>query len=312
MYGTKSALHSQLNLVALDMKPHDPTVSGGRPVWRSAFNPVLVAQAAVVATVITLLYGRILADLVVDWWTIPSYSHGIVILPLSLLIISWNRRSLLAIPVSPDNRGLLITAFACVLYAAGQLGAEFFLQRSSFAVLLSGLIVTFWGTRRAAKLALPLLLFASTIPLPAILYNLLAAPLQVLASRVATEVAQEFGVAAYRDGNIISLSQITLGVAEACSGLNSLSALMVGSVLLGFLNFQRPLPRWILFLAAIPLSIMVNVIRVAGTAILADYNPALALGLFHSFSGWLVFTAGFASLYFLSMLLQRVMRAPTY
>ena len=65
------------------------------------------------------------------------------------------------------------------------------------------------------------------VPLPAIVFNALSGPLQLFASNVATALAQGLGVAVYRDGNIINLANISLGVDEACSGLNSLSSMMV-------------------------------------------------------------------------------------
>jgi exosortase len=257
---------------------------------------------------LVLLYARILAGLAEDWLRIPAFSHGPVIVALAIVIAWRDRRRISQLPTCGDNRGLGLTALACLLYAAGQLGAEFFLQRVSLVVLTAGLILTFWGPRRLSRLVLPLLLFATTIPLPAVLYNRLAAPLQLVSSDLATGIVQELGVSAYRDGNIISLAHITLGVAEACSGLNSLSALIVGAVLLGFLHFERALPRVMLVLSVGPLSILVNVARVAGTALLADSHPQTALGLFHVFSGWLVFCLGFSSLYIVSMALARVPR----
>ena len=101
----------------------------------------------------------------------------------------------------------------------------------------------------------------------------------------------------FRDGNIIQLAGVSLGVAEACSGLNSLSALIVGSLLLGYLLCSRTASRVALFATAIPLAIGVNILRVAGTALIADYNQEFALGFYHAFSGWLVFVAGFGLLY---------------
>jgi exosortase/archaeosortase family protein len=86
--------------------------------------------------------------------------------------------------------------------------------------------------------------------------------------------------------------------------LNSLSALIVGSILFGFLICSRPIGRVLLFVSAIPLAIAVNVLRVAGTAVLADYNQEFAMGFYHSFSGWLVFVAGATVLYALAQLLH--------
>ena len=90
----------------------------------------------------------------------------------------------------------------------------------------------------------------------------------------------------------------------ACSGLNSLSALIVGSLLLGYLLCSRTVSRVVLFAAAIPLAIVVNILRVAGTALLADYNQEFAMGFYHSFSGWLVFVAGFGLLYLCARMLH--------
>jgi exosortase len=142
------------------------------------------------------------------------------------------------------------------------------------------------------------------VPLPVMLYNSLAAPLQLFASDIGSQVAQAAGISVFRDGNIIQLAGISLGVEEACSGLNSLSALCVGALLFGYLACHRLLSRVALFVIAIPLAIGINVLRVAGTAILADHNQELAMGFYHLFSGWLVFLVGAGMLYLFARLLH--------
>jgi exosortase len=265
-------------------------------------------QALTIAALITVLYGQVLADMAEDWWTEPSLSQGLLIPPLAVYI-AWTRRNMtFSQPAVAENRGLWLVACACALYILGKLGAEFFLPRMSFVILLAGLVWTFWGWPRLRTLAFPLLLMATMVPLPVILYNAIAAPLQLFASNVATTLAQFLGVAIYRDGNVIHLAHISLGVEEACSGLNSLSALMVASLLLGFLVCTRVSARVILFALSIPLSIAVNVLRVTGTAVIADYHEEFALGFYHLFSGWLVFIGGFAILYGLAKGLDRLLR----
>jgi exosortase/archaeosortase family protein len=56
----------------------------------------------------------------------------------------------------------------------------------------------------------------------------------------------------------------------------------------------------------VPLAIAVNVLRVAGTAVLADYQPESAMGFYHLFSGWLVFIMGFGMLWLLGKLIFRL------
>jgi len=261
-------------------------------------------QIGSVAALAAALFWRVLLDMAHDWWFEPSLSQGLLLPPLALYIAWIQREKTYAIPAEPDRRGLWLTAFACLLFLAGRLASEFFLMRFSFVVLLAALIWTFWGRPRLYSLTFPMLLLATMVPLPGLVYNSLAAPLQLFASNIATQIAQIARTSVYRDGNIMHLAGMSLGVAEACSGLNSLSALIVGSILLGYLYCSRPATRVSLFLSAIPLAIFVNVLRVSGTAILADYNQEFAMGFYHSFAGWLIFVAGFGLLYVTAWILR--------
>lgn len=264
-------------------------------------------QMAVVAALLWVIYWDVLVDMAWDWWNVPALSQGMLLPPLALYLAWTDRARVLAEPVRRDLRGLLLLAFACVVFLAGRLASEFFMARFSFVLVLTAVTWTFWGLGRVKLLVFPLLLLATMVPLPTMVYNALAAPLQLFASDVASQIAQSAGISVYRDGNIIHLASGSLGVAEACSGLNSLSALIVGAVLLGFLLCRTPLARVLLFLAAMPLAVAINVLRVAGTAILADYNQEYAMGFYHTFSGWLVFVVGFALLYVTARLLMLVL-----
>ena len=257
-------------------------------------------EFGILAVLIGLIYAAVLKDLALDWWNEESLSYGMLIPPLALYVAWMRRHVTLAEAAVPNARGLWLVGAACVLFLLGKVGAEFFISRISFVLLLVGLTWTFWGWARLRSLAFPFLLLATMVPLPVMVYNTLAAPLQLLASDMATNLAQALGVTVYRDGNIIHLAAISLGVEEACSGLNSLSALMVGGLLLGYLQCTRFRTRALLFGLTIPLSIAVNILRVTGTALIADYHEEFALGFYHAFSGWLVFVAGFGVLYLLA------------
>jgi exosortase len=281
------------------------TASASAAVAARRLAASLIGGAAVVG-LLSLLYWRVLPDMAVDWWTDEGNSHGLLIVPLVLYIVWRQWGSILTVPAAVDLRGLCLTLAACGVYAVGRMGAEFFLTRISFVVLLAGLTWTFWGYGRLRRLAFPILLLATMVPLPTIVFNQLAAPLQLLASRVATETAQLLGVAVYREGNIIHLAETTLGVAEACSGLRSISSLVIGALLLGYLDLDRVWARVVLFALAIPAAILTNVIRVAGTALLSDRNPELGTGFYHTFSGWLVFLVGLGILLASDKLLKRL------
>lgn len=267
----------------------------------------LVLQIVAISGLMGILFGEVLIDMAHDWWTEAALSQGMLLPPLALYIAWLQRDRTLGYAAAPQRRGLLITALGCCMFILGKLASEFFMTRFSFVIIVTGLIWTFWGFNRLRTLTLPLLLLATMVPLPVMLYNSVAAPLQLLASDLAARIAQAAGISVFRDGNIIQLASGSLGVAEACSGLNSLSALLVGSILLGYLLCSHVPARVLLFLAAIPLAVVVNIIRVSGTAILADYNQEFAMGFYHSFSGWLVFVSGFGLLYLLARMLHALL-----
>lgn len=256
---------------------------GGTLFWL----PSLLVVGLIVA-----LYSHVFAELARDWWTDPNASHGLLVPPLAAYI-AWKRRELtLAAPTELDLRGLFWIAGGCLVLLTGKLGAEYFLTRISIVIILTGLVLTFWGKHRLRTLAFPLLLLATMVPLPVIVFNALAQPLQLFASQTATRIAQFFGTSVYQDGNVIQLASTTLGVEEACSGLRSLAALIVMALLVGFLQCTRPVTRIILLALSLPIAVLVNVIRVSGTAMMADHDPELAMGFYHTFSGWLVFLLG--------------------
>lgn len=260
------------------------------------------------AGLLVALYSWIAADLALEWWTEDSASYGMLIPPTALYIAYLRREYTFAIPARSDARGLWLLALGCALLLFGKLAAEFFLMRISMVFVLAGITWTFWGKERFKTLLFPFVLLLTMVPLPSLVYNAVAAPLQLFASKLATDFAQFLGVSAYRDGNVIQLANTSLGVAEACSGLHSLSALMVASLLLGYLESGTVFKRFLLFLFSVPFAIAVNVLRVSGTAVLADYKLEYAMGFYHSFSGWLVFIAGFVVLWVASKILFRKSR----
>ena len=279
------------------------TVDGSIAPPKRNIAPFPWIAAVAILGLIAALYVTVIADLANDWWTDDSYSYGMLIPPTALYIAYLRRHITFSVPARQDLKGLWLVGMACLLFLVGGLAGEFFLSRISFVLLLAGLTWTLWGFDRLKTLAFPFVLLGTMVPLPVIVYNAAAAPLQLFASSMATDLAQALGVSIYRDGNVIHLATTSLGVEEACSGLHSLSALVVASLLLGFLERATILGRVLLFLLSVPLAIAVNVVRVTGTALLADYQPELAMGFYHSFSGWLVFVLGFGTLWAFGKLL---------
>jgi exosortase len=269
-----------------------------------SMNRRFIKLPYILATLITsLLYFEILKEMVIDWWTNPAFSYGFVV-PPAVFFFLWQRRKNLSSKPAPDPRGLFLVLAACGLLLAATVGSEYFLMRFSLIPLLAGLVWTFAGFAWLRVLAVPLLLLATMIPLPQLVLNRAAIPLQLLSSEISVVLLRWLGATVHVQGNILHLPGLTLGVAEACSGLHSLVSLIVLSLLVGYAQFDRPATRLSLLVLAVPVALAANVIRITFTVLIARYHEAFALGFYHSFSGWLVFMGGAAILLMLASQFQ--------
>jgi exosortase len=260
-----------------------------------------------ISALLLVLYSTVLIDLAHDWWTDEGSSYGMLMPLMAGYVACMKRKQVLAEPIHEDGRALWLMASACLMFLVGRFGAEFFLSRLSFVLLLAALIWLFWGTARLRLLSFPLVLLATMVPLPTLIYNKIGIPLQLFASATAATIMQAFGASVYRDGNILELPGMTLGVAEACSGLRSIAALSVGALLVGYICCVSFRARLVLFLLAIPLAIALNVVRITGTAMLATQYESLATGFYHLFSGWLVFVVSVGILLLIARGLHRIL-----
>jgi exosortase len=244
------------------------------------------------------LYAGVLRGLGADWSNDDNYSHGFLIVPLAAYFV-WERRGRLARAVrTPSAVGLLVVLASLALLVAGILGAEFFLSRVSMIGVLAGAVLFLGGWEHLRILAFPLGFLLLMIPIPAIVFNLIAFPLQLFASQFGVMVIQLFDVPVLREGNVIVLAHTKLEVAEACSGIRSLISLLTLGIVYGYFSDARAWVRLAIALSTIPIAIVANGLRVAGTGVLAHYyGPEAALGFFHTFSGWLVFVAAFGILF---------------
>jgi exosortase len=237
-----------------------------------------------------VLYAGVLARLAMQWWRDPNFSHGFFVPLISLWIVWSRRKQLQEVAIAPSNLGLLVIVWALFQLVGGVIGAEVFLARTSFVVLVGGIVLFFLGWKWLKAVAFPWLFLLAGIPLPAIIFNEIAFPLQLLASRVATALLRACDVPLLREGNIITLASVQLEVAEACSGIRSLVTLLTLTLVYGYFFEKNLTRRVILALSAIPIAIAANAFRLFGTGICAQYwDPATAQGFFHEFSGWVVF-----------------------
>lgn len=245
----------------------------------------------------SLVYAKTLAGLAGEWWTNPDYSHGLLI-PFAIgYLIYEKRKSLAAMPLHPSWFGFVLIVLSQLINLVGFLGAEFFLQRTSFVLLLAGLILFFAGWQQLKESAFALLLLVLAVPLPVIVFNLVALPLQLIASSWAESFLRVCQIPVLREGNLLVLAEQTLNVTEACSGIRSLMSLVTLGLLLAYFLPFRWMVRVAFVLTTVPIAIVANAFRVGGTGVLATYfGQKAAQGFFHTFSGWLVFVFAFVVL----------------
>jgi exosortase/archaeosortase family protein len=194
-----------------------------------------------------------------------------------------------------------------------------------------------------------------SIPIPQIVFNRIAFPLQLFASRCAVGAMSFFNIPVLRQGNIIELMPLgasepkKLAVVEACSGIRSLMTLVTLAVIYAYFTnpkvaqtsvcdsnaqsrtsqtevyatntadklklvgrFLKRFALWrslIVVVAAVPIAILTNALRVSGTGVLAHYyGTRVADGFFHSFSGWVIYIAAAVLLFATGWALDRFAR----
>ena len=259
----------------------------------------LALGAGTIVLLVAIVYCNVLAKLVLDWWQIPDFSHGFLV-PLFAAYLVWQKRkTLLDTKIAPAWSGIAVIALGLIVLLLGVYGSELFLSRISLVILLAGLVLCFGGLQLLKELRFALLVLLLAIPLPAIVFNQITFPLQILASKLASGLLPLFGVPVLREGNIIELPTMKLEVAEACSGIRSLMSLFTLSVFYGYFMEKFIWRRTLLVLASIPIAIAANAVRILGTGLCVQYwDPDKAMGFFHEFSGWVVFLVSLVCLYF--------------
>jgi len=294
-------------------------------------------RAIALVSVVVFAYVTVLVKLSRDWWSDENYSHGLLV-PFIIGYILWSQRAKFATARARPTVLLGGLAVALALFAlwTGVAGAELYTQRMSLVLLIAGTVVYFAGFGFLRLVLVPLVLLVLAIPIPAIIFNKIAFPLQLFASRVAVSSMTACGIPVLRQGNVIELKPLNsfttkkLEVVEACSGIRSMMTLLTLAVVFAYFTYPRSagsaVPRGrfgslrtygflrssIIVLSAVPIAILTNAARVSGTGILSHYyGTGVADGFFHSFSGWAIYVVAFLMLFGIGWILDRFKpRAP--
>ena len=215
-------------------------------------------------------------------WFVPVFSAYVV-------FVSWRR--LVAAAGSPSVWGLVAALPFLVLGFFGARGLQVRLEIVAFAGLCVCIPWAFWGRRVAHGLLFPAAFLLFCIPLATFL-DVVTVHLRLLASSTAYGVLHGLGVEVVRQGTMIGAADgsFAIDVAEPCSGLRSIFALLALTAGYAYFNQPTPLRKWMLFACAVPIAILGNVARILSICLVArGCSSGFATGFYHDYSGYVVF-----------------------
>ncbi len=278
-----------------------PAGAAGRRLqgW-NGWGPALAAGLA-----FFILFWDPMRTLGRDWWNDPDAGHGLLLGPLAV-ILAWRAG------VDENARpqpvlGLVLLLGAVLLRYVSGIGAELFTMRMSMMGAAGALVVFLFGFRQILRWWLPAVLLVLSVPLPQVLLQTLAFPLQLKASQFGAQLLELRSVPVLLAGNVIHLPGQSLFVTEACSGLRSLTALIALGFLVGGLWLKTPWARTVLVAVTIPVAMVVNGVRVFATGFLVFFvDPSMGEGFMHLTEGWVLFVVAFVVLGSLAFGLSRI------
>jgi exosortase len=244
------------------------------------------------------LYHKAIAKLISDWSVDPNFSHGFLIPFVALYMVWFKQHEISEIPHESSKAGLFVIILGMLIHVAGNVGSELFLMRFSMIITLSGIIIYFYGLKMFWKVAVPVAYLIMMIPIPSILWNKIAFPLQLFSANISSQAISLLNIPVFREGNILHLANTSLEVVDACSGIRSLTSLLALTGAFAFLAPFSNFKKWILFFSAIPIAVAVNVIRLTITGAMAAWiSPETAHGFLHDMSGLIIFGAALGLVY---------------
>jgi len=253
------------------------------------------------------LFSPIFPALYTEWFKYNDNTHGILVPFISLYLIWVNRHAIILKEVRPSYIGLVILILGLALYVLGLAGRIVVISRIAFVTSLLGLVFYNYGRKIFFNLAFPLLFLFFMVPIPVAIENIVSFRLQLWVTQISSAVLSALSISVLREGNILHFANCSLEVAEACSGIRSLTAYIMLGCLFGYMMQGSYVKRSMMVFIAVPLAFLMNLVRVVGTGLLANrFGPDVALGFLHEFSGIAIFLAGFVIYFIIFNLLSRL------
>ena len=284
-------------------------VAGAPPVSSAQTSGVLWGRLAVGLVTIVGVYLPIMPEIVHEWATFPSLSHGFAV-PFIAAYLVWIRRlEIEQTPECPSWWGLPLTAFGLALYVAGGLGGEPFLARVTLPLTLLGAVILVCGRAVARPMAAGIAYLIFMIPLPWVTVADLTDRMRLFDATVTAGILPWVGVPVFQEGYLLHLPNMTLEVADVCSSIPAIASFLALAAAYGYVNRRPPLALAILVLAAVPFGVISNIIRILTTAAGVYYIGPIAIhNVVHTWNGLTVFLLTLVLLMALDAVLRRLWR----
>jgi exosortase D (VPLPA-CTERM-specific) len=273
-------------------------------------NSALVLLGFGFLIILPVFWGGI-SELVGRWESQEEYGHGYLI-PLVTAYLIWQRKDLLkTLEFKPTWFPVILVALGLAVSVIGEISALFILIHFSIILIILAMAWSLMGWNAFKYVMIPLGLLAFAIPLPYFLEATLTADLQLVSSRLGVAFIRLFDISVYAEGNVIDLGSYQLQVVEACSGLRYLYPLMGVGFIVAYLYQVELWKRVLVFFSTIPITIIMNSLRIGIIGILVEHwGQGMAEGFLHYFEGWIIFVACLGILLGEMWLLNRFSKVP--
>lgn len=221
-----------------------------------------------------------------QWWDSSTYNHILLIPPILVWLVAQRARDLRKLEPQAWWPGLVLFAGAAFVWVLGSFAGFGLVKQLGVVAMLQASVVTLLGVRVAAGLAFPLLYLLFLVPFG----DEMIPSLQMATARITMTLLHASGVPASIEGVFITTPRGYFEVAEACSGVKFLIAMVAYGTLAANLCFRSWWRRAGLLTACLVVPILANGVRAWGTIFIAQHRGIeFAQGFDHIFYGWVFF-----------------------
>jgi len=305
------APNPETNLDTLKAQNHNPWLWCRQNILGSLFLLSITTTFVYFYWVIPI-FGNFREQSVIEWmWAICGkeeydYGHGRFVPFVILFLIFRSRKKILATSVSSQWWGLAFLLLGILFYIVSVRTIQARIAAGSIPFIIYGFLVFMWGKKTAKHFIFPLALIYFAIPLPGLIQA--TNGLQIIATKIAYHVSTIFGADVVAGGTEIQStdgSWDALKIAEGCSGVRSLIALVFIASIYGHMTQNKAWKLGVLIISSVPLAILANSFRVTTIVLMAEFWDAeFASQTYHNFSGFIFFPLGLLGLMLVGFLVN--------